>query len=494
MFKSLNSKFTMILLLFIIMTVGLPTAYLVLQFRQNFSDRSQLLISESIDLLDLCLNKSMLEGDKDIQNILIDHARSKNIARIRIYDSKGKIKYSNLEKEIGLFIQNIDKKNLASINDANRIITTNHDKNTYLIHEAIFNEKNCRKCHRENENIAYLNLETPFTAAERRFYTGSFHLLYLSVALIGILFTGMYIFFRTTVSVPLNKLMEGMKQIEKGKLGARIDVKGENEFSKVARHFNRMTEQIEASQEELERLHFEQLQRADKLVTLGELAAEMAHEINNPAGVVLTRVDFLDLEATENANLQPFREDLHVIISQMQRISTITGDILKFSKKKPKKKERINLGELVRHGSSILKPRLHKKQIELKYEFECEANCSKARILANPEQIEQAIINILNNAIDSIENKGGISILIKCLEDGAKQLIIQDTGVGMNEETRKNIFTPFFTTKSIERGTGLGLYIVKKICDEHQAEISCFSEPGQGTSFIITFLGERESK
>jgi hypothetical protein len=101
----------MILLLFIIMTVGLPTAYLVLQFRQNFSDRSQLLISESIDLLDLCLNKSMLEGDKDIQNILIDHARSKNIARIRIYDSKGKIKYSNLEKEIGLFIQNIDKKN-----------------------------------------------------------------------------------------------------------------------------------------------------------------------------------------------------------------------------------------------------------------------------------------------------------------------------------------------------------------------------------------------
>jgi two-component system NtrC family sensor kinase len=97
------------------------------------------------------------------------------------------------------------------------------------------------------------------------------------------------------------------------------------------------------------------------------------------------------------------------------------------------------------------------------------------------------LTNILNNAVDAIGSEGNITITLKPDGDTFCQLAITDDGPGMDEHTKKQIFSPFFTTKTAEKGTGLGLYIVKNICKNHNAEISCESKVNSGTTFIIRF-------
>ena len=110
-----------------------------------------------------------------------------------------------------------------------------------------------------------------------------------------------------------------------------------------------------------------------------------------------------------------------------------------------------------------------------------------AEILGNYSELEQMLINIVYNALDAVKDNGRIIISLLCDADNKLSLKIEDTGIGMSSDTVKNIFSPFFTTKENEKGTGLGLYIVKRICDLHNASISCKSAEQEGTTFTIKF-------
>jgi len=138
----------------------------------------------------------------------------------------------------------------------------------------------------------------------------------------------------------------------------------------------------------------------------------------------------------------------------------------------------------------ILEPRLKHKNIQVHTEYQCEYNCKDAIIYADETQIDQMLTNLFNNAIDAMEENGTLIVRAACLPDHSVRLTIQDNGCGMDEKTKKNIFSPFFSTKIHENGTGLGLYIVKNICNNHNAAIACESAVGKGTQFTITFKRE----
>ena len=244
-----------------------------------------------------------------------------------------------------------------------------------------------------------------------------------------------------------------------------------------------MVERLQNSQGEIEDYHLEQLQRADKLVTLGELAAEMAHEINNPTAVIMSRADYMQLELDDHPDFQRYQDDLNVIMNQVTKISRITGSILKYSKKLPKNFSPIDLNKVIDESITILEPRFHKKKIHFNRHIQCQG----CHIIGDSMQCEQVITNLLNNAIDALEPEGRLDIYMHCPDQQHVVLKISDNGCGMDESTRKQIFTPFFTTKAQGLGTGLGLYIVKNICHNHGAEISFESEEGKGTSFTVTF-------
>ena len=483
MFKTIKSRFVAITVFFIILSVGIPTGFLVYQYRANFKQRSEIMLETTLSVIKNCINQTMLEEDKNIQHVLSHFANNEHIKHIRILDKNGTIEYSSNPDESSKNIMDISPNHVhPSVVNKQMIRILREDK-VYFALEPIKNSPECRKCHLNDDTIAYLDIDADLSRAEVGFYTGSKHIIYLAITLIIILFSGFIIFFNVFINKPLSKVIYALNQVEGGDLDTRIPVKHYNEFGVLGRQFNSMVEKLKSNKKEIEDLHFEQLQRADKLVTLGELAAEMAHEINNPTAVIMSRSDYLQMEMEDNPQMQKYGEDIEVILNQVSKISKITGSILKYGKKRPKDFTNINIESIIQDALNILEPRIHKKNVNIHFD----KSEKEFLIYGDSIQCEQVITNLLNNAIDAIKEEGNIWISLQEENDGALILVVRDDGEGMDEHTRKQIFNPFYTTKSADKGTGLGLYIVKNICQNHQAEISCTSKINEGTTFTIQF-------
>lgn len=484
MFKTIKSKFIITSIIFVIIGVGGPATFLILQFRENFNQRSVMMLETNLNVINSSINYAMLNQGKDIQKVVEEHL-SDNVSAIRIFDKSGTIKYSSNESEIGTDIKLIPAHHHLDLSKQNIILIDSEE--IYSGIKPIKNTKKCQACHGSSKPLGYLDLDFHLSEAETYFYTGVRHTLFLSVTMIAFLITGLYIIFNRFINKPLQNVMHGLDEVEKGNLSVRQKVDHEDEFGLLNSHFNNMVERLQKSLIEIDQFHFNQLQRADKLVTLGELAAEMAHEINNPTGVIMTRADFLKLESEENGILKKYNDDIRVIINQAEKIATITRSVLKYSKKRQQEFEQMNLLSTVEGSLNLFAPSLEKRNIKVQSRFISNENCGEPVTMGNQQQIEQVITNILNNSIDAVDSNGNIGINIKCSDKKYIELVIEDDGPGIDPEVQEQIFLPFFTTKSDKNGTGLGLYIVKNICQHHDAEISCDSKLNRGTKFIIRF-------
>lgn len=484
MFKTVKSKFIATALIFIVLSVGGPATFLIMQFQENFKERSTMMLETSLDIIKSSIYYSMLNEDKNIQE-LVENQTNKNILGIRIFDENGTIKYSSNRSEIGTDIKMISAHQSLNLQETNIVLSEEEKMYSGIV--PIINNGECKSCHQSNEVIAYLDLDFHLSEAETYFYTGVQHTLFSSIAVIIFLISGLIFIFNSFIDNPMKKVIKALTEVEKGNLKIRQNIEHDDEFGSLNRHFNTMLEQLEKSSKEIEQFHFNQLQRADKLATLGELAAEMAHEINNPTGVIMTRADFLKLESEENHNLKKFNDDIAVIISQADKIAQITRSVLKYSKKRQQEFERMNLLSTVENSIKLFKPSLEKRNIAITTNFLASAKCDKPFIYGNQQQIEQVITNLLNNSIDAIEKNGEIVINIKCTYEGIIEFSMQDNGPGINPVVMEQIFLPFFSTKTDKDGTGLGLYIVKNICQHHDAEIYCDSKINSGTTFTIKF-------
>lgn len=493
MVKSIKLRFIFFVFLITFVSVGFPTIFLLRQFQKNFQERSSIMLETTLNVIKNGLTTMMLSGeDKNIRQILLRLAKNKNIDHIRIFDNSGKIIYATNPSEEGKQITSLEPIHSKFV-DKKPFIFPGGGRKSYAISQPIRNEKACQKCHgTKSENIAFLDIRTALTQAEESFFTGYRHTLYLALLTMAVLIGGFYYLFNRLIQRPLVKFTRALEEVEHGNYNTSLPPSNYVELRPIEQHFNNMVAQIKKSKAEIEDLHFRQLQHADKLVTLGELAAEMAHEINNPVAICLSRIDYLRMEAEEKPALFQYSEDMQVISEQLIKVSDITRNILKYSKKPPRDFRLISLVELVENSLKILQPHLQKHNIKLIHDYTCDSSCEKAQIVGDAQQIEQMIINLVNNAIDSVGANGEIRIHIHCQKDGSLLLAVADNGQGMDEEIRSQIFSPFFTTKTEGKGTGLGLYIVKKICDQHRATITCESSPGKGTTFQIIFNGGGE--
>ncbi len=481
MFNTIKAKFILVILTIIILGVGIPNFFLLQQFRSNFAERSIILLETSLNVarngLVNCMNT---HGKKDIPNILESVSENEWIDHARIVDTEGTILYSLDHREEGKSFFEIDSEHKFG---KTRLINLIEDKGVYSATEPIFNTSQCQTCHDPSQEIiAYLDIDTRLTSAENRFYTGTIHSVYLGIAILFILFVVLYILFNKFINNPLKKFMYALDEVEAGNLNIRLPQETDDEFGIIEKHFNKMVNNLKDSKRKIEELHFEQLQHADKLATLGELTAEIAHEINNPSAIILSRVDYLQIEAKENENLKKFDEDLNVIANQIDRVSAITSNILRYSKKLSKEFQKVNLAKIVNESLEVLHPRVRKKRVIIKKSIPDE----EIFINADQVQIEQMIINLVNNAVDAIEEDGIIDIKLES-KNGKAVLKISDNGKGIEQELLDQIYSPFFTTKEKDKGTGLGLYIVNNIIKNHNAEIRCSSKINEGTEFKISF-------
>ena len=488
MFQTIKSKFILLSLFVIVLSVGIPIGYLLNQVSENFNERSEVMIETAIDLLIDGLNNSMMTGDeKNIQKIVEQISKNKSIDHVRIFDELGKVKYASDSTEIGEIINLIEpghiKKNISNI--SKREIYLDRETNVFKAVQPIIIEERCQLCHSDNKIVSYLDVDTDLTRSEVNFYTGQFHMLFLGALLIFLLVVGFYFLFNKFINKPLNNFMVALEKVENGNLDLRLPSNGKDEFSILNYHYNKMVKELKYSRGKIDEMHFDQLQRVDKMVTLGELTASMAHDINNHSAIIMSRADYLLFESENSLDLLKYKEDLEVVNNQIEKISKITGNILKHSKKLAKNFVQLDLVKLLEDSIDMVEPLIKKRKIFLKREIKLD----KAIIIGDPNQLEQIILNLVSNASDALVDGGEIKVLLQKDSNNNIQLLIMDNGIGIEEDAIEKIFSPFYTNKEADKGTGLGLYIVKNICENHNATISCESKMNIGTTFKITFVG-----
>jgi signal transduction histidine kinase len=227
----------------------------------------------------------------------------------------------------------------------------------------------------------------------------------------------------------------------------------------------------------------QRLMQTSKLAAIGQLAAGVAHEINNPATVILSRASFLISDDT--ASLPTVREDLGVIVAQAQRIAQVTDSLLKFSRPQVRSLRPARIEQII--DASL---RLVQEPNGISVERSLTPGLPFVRV--DEESLIRAFENLFRNSIDAMPHGGTLSI--RALPDHQQtnglRLEVSDNGTGISTEDLTRVFDPFFTTKEVGKGTGLGLSIVQSIIEEHHGTIAVESEPGIGTKFIITLPTE----
>jgi two-component system, NtrC family, sensor kinase len=296
---------------------------------------------------------------------------------------------------------------------------------------------------------------------------------------------------------PLKNMEIMMKDISEGKLKTVTVLSKDREIISLTHAFNKMLMELELRQKHL-------IQR-EKLASLGTLISGVAHELNNPLSNISSSCQIL-IEEIEDSNIGFKKELLSQIDEQTDKAKFIVRSLLEFSRDKEFKREHLPLGKLFEETRQLLKG-------EIPSRISVAIDIPEDLILfVDKQRIQQAFLNLLKNALDSIEAEGSVFIRAckhilkgaideRCdyqrnqgqctgecpIKTDTIDIEIRDTGSGIPPDTLPKIFDPFFTTKDVGKGSGLGLYIVQEIVHEHGGCIGACSEPGKGTAFLIRF-------
>lgn len=229
------------------------------------------------------------------------------------------------------------------------------------------------------------------------------------------------------------------------------------------------------------------LLQSEKMAAVGQLAGGVAHEINNPLGVIL---GFAQSMLTKVKQDDQFSMPLLSIEREAKRCRNLVRDLLLFSRADRHEKETSDINKVVLSALSLIEDDARFSSVELVYELAKDIK----QIDVNRGQIQQMIINLCNNAMDAMEGKGRLTVKSGMLEGGDDvELQVSDTGTGIPEEIKNKIYEPFFTTKEVGKGTGLGLSLVYEIVKTHYGKIEFESEAGKGTTFRIALPGKKSA-
>lgn len=269
---------------------------------------------------------------------------------------------------------------------------------------------------------------------------------------------------------PVRALTRGVRAIAAGDFGQRVRVGGGREIAELATGFNGMAEQLG----KLQQLEME-LRRSDRLSALGQAAMVIAHEVRNPLGIIKTSTEVVRNRAKLGESEAKM---LGYVIDEVRRIETLMREFLDFAQPRPLVRSRFPLRNVIDRVAAIAEPELARRDIELRIDDGSDG----AEILGDADQLHQACLNLILNAMDAMPAGGTI---FASLATGPEtvSLVIRDEGPGVPEAIRAEIFNPFFTTKV--KGTGLGLAKVQGVAVAHGGTAHCEGGEGQGAVFVL---------
>jgi signal transduction histidine kinase len=228
----------------------------------------------------------------------------------------------------------------------------------------------------------------------------------------------------------------------------------------------------------------QQLWQTAKLATMGELAASIAHELNNPLAILSLRT-----ESLRKVSLRPLQSAGLIMEQEIERMANLVANLLQFSRPGQRQISSLNLAEEVDQTLDLIRNHLFHRHIIVHREYAPDV----PMIQADRQQLRQLFLNLFTNASDAMPDGGDLIVRIRSEESERRILIeVKDTGIGVPPDKINQIMEPFFTTKSDGKGTGLGLAICKRIVEEHSGSVHISSlGEGQGTSVLIDLSRER---
>lgn len=295
---------------------------------------------------------------------------------------------------------------------------------------------------------------------------------------------------QTRLAGPLSRLSAGMRRVREGDLGDALPEVGDDEIVAVAREFNHMLRDLrEARQEaareaEARREALRSLEVADRLITVGQLSAAVAHEIGSPLQVLLGRARSLAERADEPDRV---RRHADILVREAERITRIVSQLLALTRRRPTHREHLELRAVVSDVLDLLEIEAKRAELTLRL-----ADGPQAWLAADPDQLRQVVLNLVRNALAAGHRGGRVTVWVSSFE-GRHEVAVEDDGAGMSPEVRARAFEPLFTTRAESGGTGLGLAVVRRIVDEHGGTVAVTSTEGAGSRFAVTLPTEESS-
>lgn len=292
---------------------------------------------------------------------------------------------------------------------------------------------------------------------------------------------------------PIRDLLQGVKRVGEANFDHRIEVDSSDEMEELAAAFNDMSYHLNELYRDLERQVNErsrQLVRSERLASVGFLAAGVAHEINNPLASIAFSGEALEARLEElkgplsavgrRDDVWLFAKYLRMIQEEANRCSKITERLLEHSRTGDRKREQVDLSELIQSVVDLAKHHQNCRDNQIIYD-----SPGHVHAWVNLDDIKSVVLNLVVNALESMESKGKLTVELRQHETQA-EMLFTDTGCGMDESVVENIFEPFYTQNRSGKGTGLGLTIAHRIISQHGGEIEA-SSPGvnQGSTFRV---------
>ncbi|MDD5762323.1 MAG: ATP-binding protein [bacterium] len=409
------------------------------------------------------------------------------VEKLRVFNEEGKIRYSMKPAEVGHLTDELDYTVYRSPERSTPFQSDVTGHRSFCMVEPIENDAKCRRCHpKEIEVLGVLDVCLSMEETERKNEYNRF--LILSFTGLAIVLTSglTSILLKRFVSRPVERLVKTMESVEAGKLDGRVDIRSGDELGRLGNSFNEMIRKLSEAQDELEKFHHRQLARADRLASLGEMAAGIAHEIKNPLAGIYGAAQVLANEFPEG---DPKREIVGEMMILVKRLDNTIKDLLNFARYTEPQFTKGNLNDVIDKVLFLVQQIPEGKRARIVREFDP----GMPEIEMDPEQLKQVFLNLALNALQAAPD--GVTLTVRTHGDvpaeGGEVLrraryvmaSVTDDGPGIPPDKLGKVFQPFFTTK--ESGTGLGLSMTRKILDLHEGRIAAESGPGAGATFTV---------
>ena len=454
---------------------------------------------------------------EDVHRMIEDIGEQEGIDHVRIFNKEGVIVYSCDPSEVN---QIVDRKAEAcyQCHDAEqpltkletsqraRVFQTDPGHRTLAAIDVIYNEPACwnAECHAHPQAkslLGVVDIGISLEDADRRVARSTRNAIVFGLASTVVICGLVGLFVQRFVNRPVQRLLECTRRVARGELDCTIQPTGEDEIGYLARSFNKMTKDLREAHEELSnwalklenevenktrdlKLAQAQIVRSEKLSSIGLLAAGVAHELNSPLMGILTYAHLIGKKLPDDS---PEKKDIDVILNQTDRCVAIIRQLLDFSRESSPEKKSQAVDVVLDQAIALVKHQALFHNIEI----HCDLAADLPEVLMDAGQIQQVFLNLLVNAGEAMPTRGRVTIETRAhsgaagAEPDKVQIVFRDTGVGIPPESIDKIFDPFFTSKEVGHGTGLGLAVSYGIIPRHGGSVGVQSAPGEGTTFTI---------